>query len=132
MKKIYLLMIVVVCSSFALSACSEHDCSLDTEADEQTFGALAPATAGANSCFVSQGNLVATHPGVSVEEAAETYKTKLEAKEYSVQLEDYTGERANGKEFEGKRLVLKKGDDAGVVRLYPLTEGIVEAVISVN
>jgi hypothetical protein len=132
MKKIYPLVIALVCSSFALSACSEHNCSLNSERDEEKFGELAPVTAGADSCFISEGDLVATHPGMSVEEGAQAYKTKLEAKTYSVEVEDYSGQRGNGGEFEGKRVIFEKGEDTGVVRVYPLTDTIVEAVISVD
>ena len=115
-----------------LGACSEHNCSLDTESDKKTFGDLAPATSGANSCFVSNGELVATHPDKSVDEVATSYKKALEAKKYEVKMEAHQGERGNGESYEGKRLLLKKGDkEAGVV-IYPLTEGIIETVTMVR
>ncbi len=128
MKNIHWLVLTLVGLSFALTGCSGHDCSLDTDGDKEKFGDIAPATAGAHSCFVSNGELVATHPDMSIDKVAEAYKTKLEAAKYEVKLEEHNGTRSNGKTYEGKRLLLKKdGKKAGVV-VYPLSENIVETV----
>jgi hypothetical protein len=132
MKTHVYVLFALLASTLALGACSEHNCSLDTESDRKKFGDLAPATSGANSCFVSNGELVATHPDKSVDEVADAYKRALEAKKYDVTVEKHEGQRANGKSYEGKRLMLEKGDKQAGVVIYPLTEGIIETVTVVR
>lgn len=123
----YTLMMVALA---ALAGCSKHDCDLSSEADQKAFGEVAEMTKGAHSCMVSNNELIATHPDVSVTEVADKYKAFLESKSWKVELKDHKGERANGKPLEGKVLLAQNGDKKSTTLVYPLADTIIETVTS--
>ena len=136
MKK--LLLILGVTGS--LAACSKHDCKLETEEAKRTFGEVAGMTKGANHCFVSSGpifgdlsadgasaqELAASHYDTTVDEVAKKYETFLVKHGWDVRVEPHKGERANGKPYEGKRVLAKKdGRQLGTI-VYELGDRIID------
>ncbi len=112
--------------------CSKHDCGLDSEADKAKFGQIAEITKGAHSCMVSNGQLIAHHKSKSPSDIAASYKGKLEAKKWKVEVKDHNGKRANGKPLKGKMLTATQGDKKAGTLFYSLTDGLVEAVTTVK
>jgi len=132
MKKTNLLAASTLVISALTMGCSKHDCGLDSDADKAKYGAIAEITKGAHSCMVSSGQLIATHESKSPGDIAKSYKSKLEAKQWKVEVKDHKGKRANGKPLVGKMLTATKGDKKAGTLFYLLTDGLVEAVTSVK
>lgn len=136
MTKLLLLLGVVG----SLTACSKHDCKLETEAAERAFGDVAEMTKGANTCFVSAGpmfgdlaaggpppqELAATHYKTTIDEVSKKYETFLTGHDWEVRVEAHTGKRGNGQPYEGKRVLAKKGDRQLGTIVYELGEGIID------
>jgi hypothetical protein len=124
----------------ALTACSEHDCKLDTEAAKTAFGDVAGMTKGANHCFVSTGpifaelaadgppplELATSHYGTTIDAVAKKYEAFLVGNGWEVRVEPHTGKRGNGEAYEGKRVLAKKGDRQLGTIVYELGKGIID------
>jgi hypothetical protein len=136
MKKLLLLLGL----AGALTACSEHDCKLETEEAKRAFGDVAGMTKGANHCFVSAGplfadlaadgpppqELAATHYSTTIDAVAKKYEAFLVAQGWEVRVEPHTGKRGNGEPYEGKRVLAKKGDRQLGTIVYELGKGIID------
>lgn len=115
-----------------VGACSKHKCDLSSGTDKQTFGDIAPMTGGAFSCMVSGGELVATYGDSTVDAVLTKDKGWLEKNGWKVSVEDYKGERANGKPLEGKMMLSEKGSQKIGTLIYPLSDKLIETVSSVK
>lgn len=113
-----------------VGACSKHTCDLSSGSDKTTFGDVAPMTGGAFSCFVSNGELVATHGDTTVDAVVTKYKAFLEKDGWKLGVEDYKGSRANGKPVEGKTIAAEKGGKKTSTLVYPLSDKLIETVTS--
>jgi hypothetical protein len=127
MKK---LAIVVV--FLGLAACSKHKCDLSSGSDKETFGDVAPMTGGAFSCFVSNGELVASHGDTTVDAITTKYQAFLEKDGWKVSVEEKTGQRSNGKSYQGKTVTADKGGKKVTTLVYPLTDKLIESVTTVK
>ena len=126
-------MLTFVCASalmIGVGACSKHKCDLSSGSDKQTFGDVAPMTGGAFSCMVSDGELVATFGDTTVDAVVTKYKAFLEKDGWKVSVEDYKGERANGKPLEGKTVKADKAGKNVSTLVYPLSDKLIETVSS--
>ena len=116
----------------ALGACSKHKCDLSSDSDKQSFGEIAAMTGGAFSCMVSNGELIASHGDTTVDAIVAKYKSFLEGQGWKVTVEDYKGQRANGKPLEGKLVGAEKGGKKAITLVYPLAEKLIETVTTVK
>ena len=116
----------------ALGACSKHKCDLSAEADKQAFGEIAAMTGGAFSCFVSNGELIASHGDTTVDAVVTKYQGFLEGQGWKVSVKDHKGERANGKPYEGKIMAAEKGGKTAATIVYPLSDKLIETVTAVK
>lgn len=122
-------LLILSAALLASAGCSKHDCALDSEADKKDFAPLAEATSGASSCFVSNDELVAVHGGTDVAGTAEQYKSRLEKKGYTVEMKDYAGKRANGKELKGKALRITIDGKKSHGLVYQLGDEVMEVTL---
>jgi hypothetical protein len=136
MKKLLLL----VGLAGSLTACSKHDCKLETEAAKRAFGDVAGMTKGANHCFVSSGpifaelsadgtppqELAASHYKTTIDAVSKKYEAFLVEQGWEVRVEPHTGKRGNGQPYEGKRVLAKKSDRQLGTIVYELAEGIID------
>jgi hypothetical protein len=113
----------------ALQGCAKHECKLESDADKQAFGGVAEMTGGAFSCFVSNGELVASHGDTNVAAVTDKYKAWLEKAGYKVEVKDHKGQRSNGKAYEGKMLMAEKDGKKVGTLIYELGDKLVETVI---
>ena len=113
-------------------ACKKHKCDLSNGSDKETFGDIAPMTHGAFSCFVSNGELVASHGDTTVDKVTDKYKAFLDKDGWSVSVEDKHGERANGNPYDGKLIKSEKGGKKVTTLVYPLTTTIIETDTAVK
>jgi hypothetical protein len=118
--------------TIAVGACSKHKCDLSSDADKQAFGDIAAMTGGAFSCMVSNGELIASHGDTTVDAIVTKYKAFLEKEGWKVSVEDYKGQRANGKPLEGKLIGAEKGGKKSVTLVYPLAEKLIETNTAVK
>lgn len=112
-----------------VQGCSKHDCKLESDSEKQSFGEIAEMTGGAFSCFVSNGELVASHGDTTVAAVTDKYKAWLEKAGYKVEVKDHKGERANGKPYEGKMLMAEKDGKKVGTLIYELGDKLIETVI---
>src|SRR5688572_1861265 len=90
-------------AALATTACSKHDCELDSEDKKQKFGTLADMTEGAHNCMVMESpadgalEMIATYGDSNVDAVAGRYKTWLEGQKWQVEMKPHKGTRANGK-----------------------------------
>jgi len=115
-----------------LGACSKHKCDLSSGSDKETFGDVAPMTHGAFSCYVSNGELVASHGSTTVDKVTDKYKAFLEKDGWSVTVEDKHGERANGNPYDGKVIKAEKGGKKALTIVYPLAGDLIETDTAVK
>ena len=132
-----------------LPACSNNKCKLDSSAKKEAFGALAGMTAGAFNCRVEGEDVKASkyglnakcevgaagcdpmmfaiHAKTTVAVVAPRYRAFLEKNQWQITDEKtVTGKFGNGKPFEGKQLVAKKGTQGLVSRVVPFGDDMVE------
>jgi hypothetical protein len=114
--------------ALAAAGCSKHDCELASESDKKNFGEVAEMTGGAANCFLSNGELIATHGDTSVDKITDKYKAFLEGKGWKTEVKDHTGKRSNGNEYKGKLLAAEKGDLKIGTLIYPLGDTLIETV----
>ena len=115
------------------AACSKHKCDLSSGSDKETFGDVAPMTHGAFSCFVSNGELVASHGDTSVADITAKYQAFLEKDGWTgVKIEDKHGTRANGNSYEGKIITAEKSGKNVSTLIYPLSVNLIETVSTVK
>jgi hypothetical protein len=128
------LMVGAVCLVvMALPACAKHKCDLSSGSDKETFGDVAPMTHGAFSCFVSNGELVASFGDTTVADVTSKYQAYLEKNGYTnVKTEDKHGSRSNGKSYEGKIVMAEKSGKKVGTLIYPLTDKLIETVTTVQ
>ena len=120
------------CLCLALAGCSKHKCDLSSGSDKETFGDVAPVTKGAFSCFVSNGELVASFGDTTVDAVVTKYKASFEKDGWKVAVDDYKGTRANGNAFEGKMMTSEKGGKKVKTLVYPLADKLIETSSTVN
>ena len=113
-------------------ACSKHKCDLSSGSDKTTFGDVAPMTGGAFSCFVSNGELVASHGDTSVDKVTAKYKAFLEKDGWKVSIEDTHGKRSNGNSYDGKTITSEKAGKKVSTLVYPLSGDLIETVSTVQ
>jgi len=117
----------------ALSACAKHKCDLSNGSDKETFGEVAPMTHGAFSCFVSNGELVASFGDTTVADVTAKYQAFLEKDGWTnIKTEDKHGTRANGKSYEGKIIKAEKAGKKVGTLIYPLSDKLIETVSTVQ
>jgi hypothetical protein len=117
----------------ALSACAKHKCDLSSGSDKETFGDVAPMTHGAFSCFVSNGELVASFGDTSVADVTAKYQAYLEKEGWtSIKTEDKHGTRSNGGSYEGKIITAEKSGKKVGTLIYPLSGNLIETVSTVK
>ena len=122
---------MVLVLAFA-AGCSKHKCDLSSGSDKETFGDVAPMTHGAFSCYVSNGDLVASHGDSSVDKVSDKYKAFLEKDGWTVSVQEKHGQRANGNPYDGKLITSEKGGKKVTTVVYPLTGNLIETVSSVK
>lgn len=137
-----LLASVLLVSLAGLGGCAKHDCKLESDAEKSAFGDIAPMTKGAFSCFSrTEDNmgmskphleLAATFGDSSIDKVTDQYKSFLDKNGWTTTVEPHTGKRGNGKTYEGKMLLAKKGDrqvGAIIYGMNPDEDGKAKAMI---
>lgn len=123
----------LVAMVFVVAACSKHKCDLSSGSDKETFGDVAPMTHGAFSCFVSNGELVASHGDTSVADVTAKYQAFLEKDGWTgVKIDDKHGTRSNGNPYEGKIVTAEKSGKKVTTLVYPLSGNLIETVSTVK
>ena len=116
-----------------VAACSKHKCDLSSGSDKETFGDVAPMTHGAFSCFVSNGELVASFGDTSVADVTAKYQAFLEKDGWTgIKTEDKHGTRSNGNPYEGKIITAEKNGKKVGTLIYPLSGNLIETVSTVK
>lgn len=121
--------LLLLALSLGAAGCSKHECKLESDSDKQAFAEVAEMTGGAFSCFVSNGELVASHGDTTVDAVTDKYKAWLEKNGWKAEVKEHKGERANGKPYEGKMMTAEKGGKKLATLIYPLGDKLIETVI---
>ena len=118
---------VFTTAAMTSAACAKHKCDLSSGSDKETFGDVAPMTHGAFSCFVSNGELVASFGDSSVADVTSKYQAYLEKDGWtSIKTEDKHGTRSNGNSYDGKIITAEKNGKKVATLIYPLSGSLIE------
>jgi hypothetical protein len=110
-----------------VGACAKHKCDLSSGSDKETWGDVAPMTHGAFSCYVSNGELIASFGDTNVADVTSKYQAYLEKEGWTnIKTEDKHGTRSNGNPYEGKIISAEKNGKKVGTLIYPLSGNLIE------